>query len=180
MKEKCIIVDGPDCAGKTTICQKLSDVYNLPIYHLTYYSDYDKHNEQFEKAFKMIENWEQKDGPGFILDRYIFSETAYRNVYRQNMPTLRNIDTFYKILNRQLDNSSLELIFCLPIDKMRWLEAFKKAEQEREEMYTSEKISDVYEEYLKLWQMMRYNNNVWRYDMFENIDGQNKNKIIQL
>ena len=37
----------------------------------------------------------------------------------------------------------------------------------------SEKISDVYEEYLKLWQMMRYNNNVWRYDMFENIDGQN-------
>lgn len=180
MCEKCIIVDGPDCAGKTTLCQKLSEIYNLPIYHLTYYEDYDKHSDQFEKAYKMINDWEYNNGPGFILDRYIFSETAYRNVYRPTMPTLQNIDIYYKILTRQLNNSSVELFFCLPSDKMRWLEGFKKAEQEREEMYTSEKISDVYEEYLKLWHMMRYNNNVWRYDMYENIEGQNKNKITQL
>jgi hypothetical protein len=76
--------------------------------------------------------------------------------------------------------SSLEVIFSLPYDKNKWFEAFKKAEQEREEMYTSEKISQVYDEYLKLWKKLRYNKNVLRYDMFENMSGDNKNKIIQL
>ena len=108
------------------------------------------------------------------------SETAYANVYRPNLPYIRDIDSYYKILSNQLRLTSLELIFCLPYDKDKWLEAFKKAEQEREEMYTSEKISYVYDEYNKLWQMMRYNNNVWRYDMFENIEGRNKNVKIQL
>jgi len=180
MKEKCIIVDGPDCTGKTTICEKLSEIYNIPIYHLTYYNDYERHCAQFEKAHNMIGDWAYSNGPGFILDRYIMSETAYANVYRPNQPYIRDINSYYKILSNQLQLTSLELIFCLPYDKDKWLEAFKKAEQEREEMYTSEKISYVYDEYNKLWQMMRYNNNVWRYDMFENIEGRNKNKIIQL
>lgn len=180
MKDKCIIVDGPDCTGKTTICEKLSEIYNIPIYHLTYYNDYERHCAQFEKAHNMIDDWAYSNGPGFILDRYIMSETAYANVYRPNQPYIRDIDSYYKILSGQLRLTSLELIFCLPYDKDKWLEAFKKAEQEREEMYTSEKISYVYDEYNKLWQMMRYNNNVWRYDMFENIEGQNKNVKIQL
>jgi thymidylate kinase len=180
MKDKCIIVDGPDCTGKTTICEKLSEIYNIPIYHLTYYNDYERHCNQFKTAYNMIDEWAYKDGPGFILDRYIMSETAYANVYRPNQPYIRNINEYYRVLSNQLRLSSLEVIFSLPYDKNKWFEAFKKAEQEREEMYTSEKISQVYDEYLKLWQMMRYNNNVWRYDMFENIEGQYKNKKIQL
>ena len=74
MKKKCIIVDGPDCTGKTTLCEKLSDMYNIPIYHLTYYEDPERHSAQFEQASEMMLEWIRNGHEGgFILDRYIQS-----------------------------------------------------------------------------------------------------------
>lgn len=181
MKKKCIIIDGPDCTGKTTLCQKLSDMYNIPIYHLTYYEDPERHAAQFNQATEMMLDWIRNGHEdGFILDRYILSEFAYRNVYRPEMPLVKDADLMMEILEHRAALGEIEVIITLPEDKERWFKAFQKAEQEREEMYTSEKISQVYDEYLKLWKKLRYNKNVLRYDMFENMSGDNKNKIIQL
>ena len=181
MKKKCIIIDGPDCTGKTTLCQKLSDMYNIPIYHLTYYDNPERHYSQFKEATEMMLDWIRNGHEGgFILDRYILSEFAYRNVYRPELPLVKDADLMMEILEHRAALGEIEVIITLPEDKERWFEAFKKAEQEREEMYTSEKISQVYDEYLKLLKKLRYNKNVLRYDMFENMSGDNKNKIIQL
>ena len=182
MKKKCIIVDGPDCTGKTTLCQKLSEIYNIPIYHLTYYSDREKHENQFKVAEKMLNDWAfcDNENNGFILDRYILSEIAYRNVYRLDMPLISGIDSYIRNLESLINHQSIELFITLPKNKEKWLEAFKIAEQTRDEMYSSEKISLVYDEYLKLWEFLRYNRNVWRYDMFENMNADFKNKTIQL
>lgn len=181
MKKKCIIIDGPDCTGKTTLCQKLSDIYNIPIYHLTYYDNPEQHYSQFKEATEMMLDWIRNGHEGgFILDRYILSEFAYHNVYRPELPLVKDADLMMEILEHRAALGEIEVIITLPEDKERWFEAFKKAEQEREEMYTSEKISQVYDEYLKLWKKLRYNKNVLRYDMFENMSGDNKNKIIQL
>jgi thymidylate kinase len=181
MKKKCIIVDGPDCTGKTTLCEKLSDMYNIPIYHLTYYEDPERHYSQFKQATEMMLDWIRNGHEGgFILDRYILSEYAYRNVYRPEVPLVKDADLMMEILEHRAALGEIEVIITLPEDKERWFEAFKKAEQEREEMYTSEKISKVYDEYLNLWKKLRYNKNVLRYDMFENMSGKNKNTIIQL
>ena len=47
--EKVFIIDGPDGTGKTTLANKLSEIYNIPIYHLTYYKDQKKFQKQFDK-----------------------------------------------------------------------------------------------------------------------------------
>lgn len=181
MKKKCFIIDGPDCSGKTTLSKKLSDLYNIPIYHLTYYKDPDKHAAQFEKATEMILDWIRNGHQeGFILDRYILSEFAYRNVYRPEMPLVKNAELFMEILEHRAALGEIDVIIALPENKEKWFEAFKNIEHVREEMYSSEKISLVYDEYLKFWKKLRYNKNVIRYDMFENINGENKNKIIQI
>ena len=55
--EKVFILDGPDGTGKTTLASKLSEIYNIPIYHLTYFDDRDKFQMQFNKATEMIKEW---------------------------------------------------------------------------------------------------------------------------
>ena len=55
--DKVFILDGPDGTGKTTLATKLSEIYNIPIYHLTYYDDREKFQRQFDKATEMITDW---------------------------------------------------------------------------------------------------------------------------
>ena len=55
--EKVFILDGPDGTGKTTLATKLSEIYNIPIYHLTYYKDREKFQNQFNTATEMINQW---------------------------------------------------------------------------------------------------------------------------
>lgn len=159
MAIRTFIIDGPDGTGKTTLGNILSKIYNIPLVHLTYYEDIEKHQEQFDQAADLVKR-------PVILDRYIFSEIAYRNVYRPNEIGIQNID---KMQNFILNNDNIDIIIALPENKEKWLENFKILEQNREEMYSSEKMGQIYDEYYKIWQNIRYNKNVFRYDMFENL-----------
>ncbi len=145
--------------GKSTLGNILSKIYNLSIVHLTYYKDIVKHQEQFDYASDLVKK-------PVILDRYIFSEIAYRNVYRPNEMGIQNINKMEEFI---LNNDNIDIIITLPKNKEQWLDNFKILEQNREEMYSSEKIGQIYDEYYKIWQNIRYNKNVFRYDMFENI-----------
>lgn len=180
MRKKIFILDGPDGTGKTTLATKLSEIYNIPIFHLTYYKDPKKHADQFYKVTDMITDWISNKKDGFIIDRYILSELVYRKVYRPDQPLLNGADLMYEFMEHRAATGEIEVIITLPRDKERWFEQFKKLEQTREEMYTSEKMSEVYDEYLNHWQKLRYNKNVMRYDMFENMDGANKGKILNI
>lgn len=177
MKKKIFIIDGPDGSGKTTLAKKLSDIYNIPILHLTYYSDPEKHASQFTKITDMIKEWIKTGEGGFIVDRYILSELVYHNVYRPDSPLIPNSDLIYEFMEHRAAMGEINIIIALPEDRKRWLDYFKSLEQTREEMYSSEKMLNVYEEYLTYWKKLRYNNHVMRYDLFENMEGQNKGKI---
>lgn len=74
----------------------------------------------------------------------------------------------------------IDVIIALPEDRSKWFELFQSLCDEREEMYSGEKMLKVFDEYETLWKKMRYNKHVYRYDLFENMKGENKNKILEI
>lgn len=169
---KCIILEGPDCTGKSTLAKKLSQIYSIPIYHLTYYENKEKHLNQFLDASNKIKSYLKdfhgrvKNG-GLILDRYIFSEYVYNKVYRENTPLIQGYYEMSDDLKHYLKNNFIEIIFTLPKDKERWLNFYKEQETKRCEMYTSEKMDKVYDIYLSLYNNLNYSS-ITRYDLFDN------------
>jgi adenylate kinase family enzyme len=55
--KKVFILDGPDGSGKTTLALKLQDIYDIPIYHLTYYKDREKFQRQFDIVSSMLKEY---------------------------------------------------------------------------------------------------------------------------
>jgi len=180
MRKKVFIIDGPDGTGKTTLANRLSEIYNIPIFHLTYYDDPDKHAAQFRKVYEMIKEWISNPQEGFIIDRFILSEIIYHNVYRSNKSPIADTDLLYEFMEHRAATGEIEVIIALPEDRYKWYENFKQLEKTRDEMYSSEKILHVYDEYLKYWKKLRYNKHVMRYDLFENMEGTHKNKITNI
>lgn len=134
-KYSAIIVEGPDCAGKTTLCEKLSKELNYEVIHLTYYKNEEKMRKQFEDAYKrlMLGN--------VIIDRYILSNIYYGIAFHN----ARTLYTINDLLNILPDTSAM--IVCLP-EKDVWERNFIKCCNEREEMYTDIKgMRRVYELY---------------------------------
>ena len=178
--QKVFILDGPDCTGKSTLANKLSDIYNISIYHLTYYDDREQFQKQFDIATDMIKKWAKGESEGFILDRYILSEYAYREAFRPEKSLIDNSAEMLDIIEHYSSLGVVDVIFTLPEDKIKWYDFFTKMCKQREEMYSGEKMLIVYEEYLKLWKKMRYNKHVYRFDLFENMKGDNKGKIFNI
>lgn len=158
----------------------MSEAYNIPIFHLTYFEDPEKHAEQFYKATDKILEWLKHHDEGFIIDRYILSELVYRKIYRPEQPLIKDAQLMFELMEHRAATGEIDVIITLPYDKERWFEQFKELEKNREEMYTSEKMMEVYDEYLNYWKKLRYNKNVMRYDLFENMDGANKGKILNI
>lgn len=154
------IVDGPDCTGKTTLCNKLSEKYNIPYYHLTYYSDKKKHEQQFIDIFDKIKNNES-----FIVDRYIMSEIVYADVYRESK--YFDTDLLINTLSNFIHNKNLIRIFTIPKDKEKFINFFEGKTEEREEMYFEgmDKVYDKYKEYLEQFDEIPVNYQI--YDLFD-------------
>jgi thymidylate kinase len=70
-KPSVIIVEGPDCAGKTSICNFLAQLTGFNYVHLT-----DKDPAVLDTYVKCL------DKHNVILDRFYFSEFIYANVVR--------------------------------------------------------------------------------------------------
>lgn len=180
MRKKVFIIDGPDGTGKTTLAKRLSEAYNIPIYHLTYYDDREKFQKQFDIATEMINKWVRGESEGFILDRYILSEFAYQKVYRPHIPLINGADLMFELMEHRAATGEVDVIVTLPEDRSKWFELFSSLCEEREEMYSPEKMLKVFDEYEALWKKIRYNKHVYRYDLFENLEGKNKNQILEI
>ena len=110
MRKKVFIIDGPDGTGKTTLAQRLSEAYNIPIYHLTYYKDREKHQKQFYTATEMIKDWFYKSEGGFIIDRYILSEIIYRKIYRPDEPLIKEAELMYELMEHRAAIGEIDVI----------------------------------------------------------------------
>lgn len=142
------ILEGPDRCGKSTVAKIIQAVTGYPIIHLTYFSDPEKMQAQYDYIEGMLRDWllNNGDGDGFILDRFLLSNKVYQTVF-QNGPIVKNYDSLYKLIEEQT-NANVTYINCLPDDKERYLEHFKKMKEQREELYTDmDKMSQVYDLY---------------------------------
>lgn len=142
------ILEGPDGCGKSTVAKTIQSVTGYPIIHLTYFSDPEKMQAQYDYIEGMLRDWlfNSGDGDGYILDRFLLSNKVYQTVF-QNGPIVKNYDSLYKLIENQ-NMANVTYIHCLPNDKDRYLEHFKKMKEQREELYTDmDKMSQVYDLY---------------------------------
>lgn len=154
-KKYLYILEGPDACGKTTVAKEIQRATGYNIYHLTYFSDPEKMKAQYEWITNFIKYWlyDKGDIEGLIIDRLFLSNEVYQTVF-QNGPIVEGEQDFLNFLiNGQANcrvNADVTFINCMPSDKERWLNHFKKMKEEREELYTDlEKMSQVYDLYKK-------------------------------
>lgn len=96
------------------------------------------------------------------------------------MPLLNNSENMFELMEHRAATGELDVIVALPYDRNKWFEFFQGLCEEREEMYSPEKMLHVYEEYVNLWKKIRYNKHVYRYDLFKNMEGQFKGKVFKI
>lgn len=118
-----LILEGPDCSGKSTLASELSKYYNAPITHYTCHH-----------RMGMLEHAVQgKPGTDEIVDRFHHSEVPYSLYHRQTDPDYIGI----AMINRALLARKAITILCLP----PWKEVKKQwYKRKKDELIQSETI----------------------------------------
>ena len=83
-----IILEGPDCGGKSTLAVRLAERYSSPI---THYSAHDDIHMRMH-----AENGEY--GTAEIIDRFHLSEPPYTMYFRHETPDYKSVDAIDNIL----------------------------------------------------------------------------------
>lgn len=104
-----IVVDGPDGAGKTTLCERL--VQDRVVTGLVLSPSRTKGKLSFaEQTMRYLHSYIDRD---LVVDRYLFSEMVYGPVMRGRC-VFRN-KQFFEILSVLIEHHN-PIIFCLPED----------------------------------------------------------------
>lgn len=141
-----ILLDGPDCAGKTTLANEIKRVaevggHKADIRHLgkpEAGTCWAMHSEALlTNIFDML-----NDNTVIIMDRHFLSEAVYGTVYREGSEypyTMRFVDMLF---NRY---RALKVICCPPVDVV--VETHAKMKNLRREEYDSgmDKVAALYE-----------------------------------
>lgn len=134
-----IIVEGPDGAGKSTLCQMLKNAGEvdtiLPSPRITAKGDPERMKYETERYLRL-----HGDNNRIAVDRYLFSEMAYGKVLR-GKSVFSQGDYLHKLVQLMLKGSVV--IFCLP-DKL----IFKP----NESPVVIEKVNSIRQEYEKMIQ----------------------------
>jgi nicotinamide riboside kinase len=166
-----IIIEGPDHTGKTTLAKMFATHFGMPIIHSDYTEEAQKDMFQYHlrRIRKARHLW------GAVLDRTFISEQIYGPIFRGTMSlTHQGVGR----LEREIEHAFK--ILCMPLNKTRWLEEFKK-DMEREMFQDVEKIEQVYDAYaeydpINLWDY------VWDYhcDKFETLLEYHSNNLLNV
>ena len=152
MKGKIILVEGPDCTGKTTLCNQLINRHSFYYKHLTRPVDVESLYIQLIKELKKA----KKTGMNIVIDRAYISNIVYANVF-QDAGVLSN--KLRLKINKLVDM----IIICLPSNKLEYLKKFNGLKESRKELYNDmEKVYDEFEKsfnlaFLKHKKVLRYN-----------------------
>lgn len=154
-KPKIFIVEGPDGTGKTTMCNILSKLHDIPIVHLTYFEKQVDMEQQYKRVFQLIyslstENTEN----GIIFDRFTASNTVYSQVYKNSKesPWTNKIKQLLATICGMID---ITFIHCLPTDRQDYLNHYKDIASNRDELYgdDTEKMGRVYDVYKAVFEV---------------------------
>ena len=145
MTGKLIILEGADCAGKTTLANRIIDFYGqdrTAYYHSTYNKDMDvfaDHKRTLDLARAELEN-----RAVVILDRHWISECIYGTVYRDGC-SYSHLSAYF---HNQIMQLGGEYILCIP-EKQLQLQQHAELSKTRQEMFAD--ISGVVDAYWDLW-----------------------------
>ena len=111
-----IIVEGIDRVGKTTLCNKLSEKFGIPIHKykgVLSYNEMDNYNEtdKILISFQILKETKSS----IILDRMQFSDYVY-GVLERNYSIEDAKHNFEKIDNAICNEDDVFLIYMLPTD----------------------------------------------------------------
>lgn len=152
MKGKIILIEGPDCTGKTTLCDQLINRHGFYYKHLKRPVDVELLYTQLIKELKKA----KKVGMNIVIDRAYISNIVYANVF-QDAGVLSN--KLRLKINKLVDM----IIICLPSNKLEYLKKFNRLKKSRKELYNDmEEVYDEFEKsfnltFLKHKKVLRYN-----------------------
>lgn len=111
-----IIVEGIDRVGKTTLCNKLKEEFNIPVYKNKGIIQYNKmdNTEETDKMLKLIDLCNLTNS-SIIFDRFYLSDFVY-GMLERNYNIDVAVDNFRKVDNSLLEIDDVFLIYILPTD----------------------------------------------------------------
>lgn len=152
-----ILLEGPDCSGKSTLARTLKYCFNYDYFHNTVEHDdsmFKIRNSNLANCLKVNNN--------IIVDRWNISEFIYGNIFRgKSRVTLSEVVSECRLFD--------EIIFCLPTDYNKYIKSFEKLSNSRDEYIKELKtISKIYYAYQDLYFYLKTKKdiNIKRYDYF--------------
>ena len=113
-----IILEGPDCTGKTTMAKKLVEKLSGFYYHFSWSKTLDTAIEEYHEAVvhNLLRSSNSRHGP-FILDRSWVSEVIYRRIFRPEKKPYEYTPLQEKIVNRA---KKVVYIYCCSYNPARY------------------------------------------------------------
>lgn len=144
-------IEGPDCAGKTTLAKDLASRTNakiihagyrfkgrMPLYHLAY----------FRQALKLAQH------QPVIMDRWYPSEYAYGNVFRSGAEDHQ----YWRYMQRLALRYAVSFVWCVPRRLDVYMDFLKKFYHNEKQLYPKmESMELVWQQYRDWTTHYRYN-----------------------
>jgi thymidylate kinase len=134
-----IILDGADCAGKTTLAKWFIQNCGARYLHLKLYKDLFMHQVA---SYRLAERWASR-GELVIIDRHWISELAYGDCLRHGVQNPISV----RFLDRLFLRSAALTILCVPADSKKHLAYFKENKERRNEMFDEVAVGKVIDYY---------------------------------
>lgn len=141
-----IILEGPDCCGKTTLGKYLEEHFGALYIHSTWSPELDKRMAKYLAHSADIAQAVSKNQL-VVLDRHWITDLVYSDVFRGGHNLyMSSIYNHTKLLN----DSNGMLVMCLPENSNNIISQFESKKVERNDLYYD--MSDVVKAYLALWE----------------------------
>lgn len=164
-----IIIEGPDCSGKTSLAKFIANKLNAAYFHSTYTPALSGQAQldHLEQNLKNAEVCLTTSGLDVVMDRHWPSEHVYGKVLRNDLP---KVAWFFS----HCTQLRVCYIFCLGEEcKARHAENANPSHP-----YTDLQYNEIYNEYERLADaMLHTNENVWVYSI--DIHGKNMLEYVE-
>lgn len=155
-----IILEGPDCCGKTTLAKQLINKFVESIYlHSTYHKDFDNAGLMLRYGEEMIRQAKLNIelGNTVILDRCWLSDHVYGSVLRGKALTQDAMFAFTKLV------AELNPFFVFCISDLGY--ALHEKEKDEAHPYTTEQYHALQSEYRSMWLAFSNKDNTHLWDI---------------
>ena len=152
-----IVLEGPDCTGKTTLAQNLATRMGGKYLHLTYRWPGKMHHYH-QSAMELALRWSQRQP--VVLDRWWPSEVVYASAFRGGTP--------WPMASRMFERVALKhrflYVLSMPKDKQQYLDFYQKTKSASEDVLgPRDRLFDLYQ----AWEVrQQLSHNLLRFDLF--------------